>query len=91
MNVHNVLPKAIGRYWPELINLAVGYSIADHFKPAMRRELLFGIDINLRAIKTKSPGLTALRNVANLVRIPAPGIKIPKGQEPTQYKLLLLN
>lgn len=91
MNVHNILPKSINKYWPELINLAVGYSIEDHYQPTMRRELLFGIDINLRAIKTKSPGWIALKNVANLIRIPAPGIKVPKGQEPTQYKWLLLH
>ncbi|MES2689793.1 MAG: DUF2279 domain-containing protein [Bacteroidota bacterium] len=91
VNVHKVLPKAWGKYWPELINLAVGYSIEDHYKPTMRRELLLGIDLNLRALKTRSPGWTALRNVANLVRIPSPGVKIPKGQEPTQYKWLLLH
>lgn len=91
VNVHNVLPKAIGRYWPELINLAVGYSVNDlEFGKKPYRELMLGIDINLRAIRTKSPGLSALKNTLNLIHLPSPGVKVTKEHVP-DYRWLLLN
>jgi hypothetical protein len=89
VNMHNVLPKPVGRYWPEIINLAVGYSITDR-ETFPKRELMLGIDINLRALKTKSAGVTALRNVANLIHLPSPGVKVTKEHTP-DYRWLLLH
>lgn len=89
VNMHRVLPRSIGRYWPELINLAAGYSITDR-ETAPKRELMLGIDINLRALKTKSAGATAIRNITNLVHLPSPGVKITKEHAP-DYRLLLLH
>lgn len=90
MNVHRILPEAAGRFWPELINLAVGLSIDKYDMQGMHRELLLGIDINLRALRTTTPGLTALKNVLNLVHLPSPGVKITKEHTPS-YQLLLKN
>ncbi len=89
-NMHNLLPGALGKKWPELINLAAGYSIEGYHSPRMSRELMLGIDINLSAIKTKSKGLTAIKNVVNLIHLPSPGVQVTKEYTP-QYKLLLLN
>ena len=66
-NMHKLLPGVAGRKWPELINLAAGYSIEGYHTPNMRREFVFGIDINLAAIKTKSKGVSTFKNVLNLM------------------------
>ena len=66
-NMHNLLPGIVGHKWPEVINLAAGYSIEDYNKGPIKREFVFGIDINLAAIKTKSKGLAAIKNVVNLI------------------------
>lgn len=89
-NMHKLLPGVVGRKWPEVINLAAGYSIEGYHTPNMRREFLFGIDINLDAIKTKSKGVTAFKNVLNLIHLPSPGVKVTREYTP-QYKAFLLN
>lgn len=89
-DMHNLLPEPIGRKWPQLINLAVGYSIKGYnIQPQYQRELMIGIDLNLRAIKTKNSTLTALRNIVNLIHIPSPGIKNTLGGQ-TEFKGLLM-
>ena len=90
-NMHNLLPKPIGRKWPELINFAMGYSIKGYFPllPQYQRELMFGIDLNLRALKTKNSTLKTIRNIANLIHIPAPGVKHTLNGK-TEFKGLLM-
>jgi hypothetical protein len=89
-NMHNLLPKPIGRKWPELINLAIGYSIKGYnIQPQYQRELMFGIDLNLRALKTKNSTLKTIRNIANLVHLPAPGVKHTLDGK-TEFKGLLM-
>lgn len=90
-NMHNLLPQAMGKYWPELINLAAGYGIEGWNTPLpkFRRELMVGIDINLNALKTKDKSLTAIRNILNLVHIPMPGYKFSSGGK-NEFKGLLL-
>jgi hypothetical protein len=88
--MHKLLPGVVGRKWPEVINLAAGYSIEGYHTPNMRREFVFGIDINLDAIKTKSKGVTAFKNVLNLIHLPSPGVKVTREHTP-QYKAFLLN
>jgi len=89
-NMHNLLPGIVGHKWPEVINLAAGYSIEDYNKGPIKREFVFGIDINLAAIKTKSKGLTAIKNVVNLIHLPSPGVKVTREHTP-QYKVFMLN
>ena len=45
---------------------------------------------NANKAKTKSKGLTAIKNVVNLIHLPSPGVQVTKEYTP-QYKLLLLN
>ncbi len=89
-NMHNLLPGIVGHKWPEVINLAAGYSIEDYNKGPIKREFVFGIDINLAAIKTKSKGLAAIKNVVNLIHLPSPGVKVTREHTP-QYKVFMLN
>lgn len=91
-NMHNLLPKPIGKHWPELINLAAGYGIEgwnNYNIPYFRREFMIGIDLNLHAIKTKNKSVTAIRNILNVVHIPLPGFKHSTGGT-DEFKWLLL-
>lgn len=89
-NMHNILPGVVGRKWPELINLAAGYSIHGYNGGAgLNRELMVGIDINLAAIPAKNSGARAIRNLVNLIHLPSPGIIYSDDHTP-QYKPLLL-
>ena len=42
------------------------------------------------AIKTKSKGITAFKNVLNLIHLPSPGVKVTREHTP-QYKAFLFN
>lgn len=90
-NMHNLLPKPIGRKWPELINVAIGYGIQGYYpaQPTLHRELMLGIDLNLRALKTKNQTIKTIRNIANLIHIPAPGVKHTLNGK-TEFKGLLM-
>lgn len=89
-NMHNLLPGVVGRKWPEMINLAAGYSINGYNSGGLlHRELMVGIDINLAAIQVRSSGAKAIRNLVNLIHLPSPGIIYSDNYTP-QYKPLLL-
>lgn len=91
-NVHNMLPKSVNKYWPELINIAAGYGIEgwnNYNIPTFRREFMVGIDLNLNAIKTKNKTATAIRNMLNVIHIPSPGFKHSTGGT-DEFKWLLL-
>lgn len=88
-NMHNILPSGIGKYWPELINLAAGYGIEGwNSAPPLRREFMVGIDLNLQALKTKNKTLTAIRNSLDIFHIPMPGIKYTEDKGTSKHWLL---
>ncbi len=81
-NVHHMLPKAYQKYWPEFLNIGGGYSVTDFRSgpAAMKRDYIIGLDYNLGAIKIKNRTLHALRNIADKIHFPAPGIKQLDGE-----------
>lgn len=79
VNVHNLLPPDWRDYWPEFIQLAVGYGVDDR---NTRREAVIGLDFNLGAFTVENPELRLLQETVNLVHLPAPAVKMTEGKRP---------
>ncbi len=91
LNVHNLLPEETRSYWPEFLQLAVGYSIkgyADSPGP-LRRELVVGLDFNINAFSVENRDWHLLQRTASMIHLPAPAVKFR--QEGAKGYLLHLN
>lgn len=88
-DLHNMFYSSFGKYIPQYIQPAIGYSVGNK---AQLREYTLGIDINLLSLFRKSENeyLNYLGNLINLFHIPSPGIKFTETNKP-EYKLFLLN
>jgi hypothetical protein len=84
-DVHNLLPKSAKRYWPPFLNIAVGYGI-DKNTPRnslpTNREFGLSLDWNLTSIKTKNKSVALVRNIADYLHYPAPGVSKVQGEKP---------
>lgn len=87
-NLHRILPKSFSQYWPDYLNIAVGYGIDHNY--GTNRKYVIGFDWNLDAFRVKNKGLKAIKNIANYLHFPAPGVRKVSGK-PVSYELLLLN
>jgi hypothetical protein len=82
VNVHNLLPSSMQDYWPELLQLAVGYGVDDN---QTKREGVIGLDFNLDIFPTHNEDLLLLRKTANYFHIPAPAVKFTTDKKPKYY------
>ncbi len=88
INMHNLIGNKLGFEWPELIQPAVGFSVANN---GSRREFVFGIDFNFASLFSPSNNNSKLiKNTIDLFHFPAPGIKYSKYHKP-EYRLFLFN
>jgi hypothetical protein len=81
-DVHNLLPESMRGCWPAFLNLGVGFSVADNMT---RRELVFGLDLNLGAIGSPGEDVLLLRNTLDMFHYPAPAVKWTEGRAPKAY------
>jgi hypothetical protein len=79
MNVHRLLPSSWRDYWPEFINIAVGYGVDDH---QTRREFAIGLDLNLEAFKTSNEDILLTERILNVMRLPLPAVTFIQGKPP---------
>lgn len=81
IGLHSFLPKSFKKYWPEFLNIALGYGV-EHYNDYERRYQNFYIafDYDFRKIiPGNSKFMMWLKDVINHFRIiPAPGIRINK-------------
>ena len=84
VNVHNLLPESWGTYWPEFIQLAVGYGVDDR---QSKREAVIGLDFNLGAFRVENPDLRLIQQTANLIHLPAPAMRFTESKKPRWYVL----
>jgi hypothetical protein len=84
INVHNLLPHDWRDYWPEFIQLAVGYGVDDR---QTRREAVIGLDLNLGAFGVENRDLRLVQQTLDLFHFPAPAVKFTGGKEPRWYVL----
>lgn len=82
VNVHNLLPEPVRKYWPEFINLAAGFGVTNG---ETRREFIIGIDFNLEGIHTSSEDVLYAQRLLNLMRIPAPAVVWTEGERITAH------
>jgi hypothetical protein len=80
VNVHNLLPSSVSRYWPEFLQLSVGYGVAEG---ESRRRIAIGLDFNLEAFDFNNEEVLCAQRVLNVMHYPAPAVKIVEGREPT--------
>ena len=83
VNVHNLLPTSLDKYWPKFIQLAVGYGVDDH---ETRREVAIGLDLQLESLFSPSneDWLLATR-IGDVLHLPAPAVKFTQGKVPRYY------
>jgi len=81
-NVHKLLPADLRGYWPEFIQLAVGYGVDERMA---KREAVFGLDINLDVLCVKSPELKLVQQTVTMIHLPSPAVKFTEGERPRWY------
>lgn len=84
INVHNLLPRDWRTYWPEFIQLAIGYGVDER---QTKREAVIGLDLNLDAFTVENGDCRLLQQTANLIHLPAPAVKFTETKKPRWYGL----
>lgn len=82
VNVNGLLPAALEPYWPDVLQIAVGYGVDDGIS---KREGVIGLDFNLEVFPTHSEDLLLLQKTVNMFHIPAPAIKFTEKKVPRYY------
>ncbi len=82
VNLHRLLPESIGAYWPEFLQLALGYGVDER---QSRREGVIGLDLNLSVFQVENPELRLLQRTIDLLHIPGPAMKFTQGKKPRYY------
>jgi hypothetical protein len=93
MNVQNLLPESMGKYWPRFLNVAVGYggkNISTGAVGPSFRKVAIALDYNLTTIPLEGETWDVVKNIVDLFHFPSPGVRIIEGQ-PAEFKPLLLN
>lgn len=86
--VENLLPETWRPYWPDFLQVAVGFS---GWSGGLRREYIVGLDYNLEElIPFEGKDINLIKRVLNMFHLPAPGIKFGYGKKP-EFVLMLLN
>ncbi len=81
--VHRLLPDAIAKFWPDGLQLAVGYSVDDNQK---RREVAVGLDLHLEHLFwAPSENVLLAQRVVDLMHVPMPAVKFTEGKVPRYY------
>lgn len=89
-DIHNLLPTKAQRFLPNFLNMAIGYGIdpnTPRWGTPNLRDLCIAFDWNLSSIKTKRKGAYALKELADYIHYPAPGIGKVQG-EPSRFIIL---
>lgn len=80
IDVHNFFESSLGKYWPEFIQPAFGFSVEDS---GNRREFIVGLDFNLLPLFNPSDeNWNFIGKFIDLFHIPSPGIKFSGDTEP---------
>jgi hypothetical protein len=83
VNVHNLLPTSLDKYWPAFLRLAVGYGVDDN---ETRREVAVGLDLNIESLFSPSNEDWLLTTrIADVLHLPAPAVKFTQGKVPRYY------
>jgi len=78
-NVNNLLPASLEPWWPDFLQVGIGYSVADNIS---RSEWLLGFDYNLEILNPDNPDLRLLVKTLDSFHYPAPAVKFAEQKEP---------
>ena len=82
VNVHNLLPTSMERYWPEWLQIALGFGVGDH---ETKREGVIALDLNFEAFKTENDNVRIAEKLLDLMHVPAPAVKFTERTVPKYY------
>jgi len=86
VDIHNLFESSFGKYWPEFIQPAVGFSVEDL---GNRREFIVGLDFNLLPLFDHSDeNWDFAGKFVDLFHIPAPGAKYSPSAKPV-YRIFI--
>ncbi|MCL4511907.1 MAG: YfiM family protein [Bacteroidetes bacterium] len=75
VDIHHYLPLSLKRYWPKILNLAIGTGVRN-FQPDVnvQHTLYIALDINAKEIPGDAWFLNGLKNVLNYIHLPMPAL-----------------
>lgn len=81
--VHRLLPEGLAPFWPDGLQLAVGYSVDDN---QTRREIAIGLDLCLEHLfSAPSEDVLLAQRLVDLMHLPMPAVKFTEGKPPRSY------
>ncbi len=82
-DINKLLPASIEPYWPDFIQIAVGYGV-DNL--VTKREFIVGLDLNLLELfSPKQADLLLVIRTVDMLHLPAPAIKFTEQKVPRYY------
>ncbi|MCH7761364.1 hypothetical protein IIA15_08230, partial [candidate division TA06 bacterium] len=78
-DLHPLLPQSIKPYWPNFLNLALGYSTEEmdiHKNGSGYSELFLALDYDLRKLPGEGRFWKGVKEVLNILHFPAPTLRI---------------
>lgn len=77
LKVHNLLPQGAKPFWPEFLQVSVGYGVRNVAKPDPHSVVILALDIDMtKVIPQSTPFLKLLGEALNFIKFPAPAVQI---------------
>jgi hypothetical protein len=80
-NFNELLPSSLEPYWPDFLQLAVGYGVDDQVS---KREVVIGFDINFEVFPVSNEDILLAQRTLNMFHVPAPAVKFTESKK-TRY------
>ncbi|NUN69009.1 MAG: DUF2279 domain-containing protein [Bacteroidetes bacterium] len=101
VDVNRFLPASVEQYWPDLLNIAVGYGARNVSQRSARlgailppgprgRKFVIGLDYDLGSLQMEQGLGSALRTIVDMFRYPAPAVRMVSGK-PAEFVPLLIH
>lgn len=74
VDAHMLLPPGARDYWPDMLDLALGYGTTE--KGGGRQELYLTLDVDLSKIPVRDPVLRAVAGALRDIHLPAPALQL---------------
>lgn len=82
-DVNGLLPESMKSYWPDWLQIAVGFGVDDK---VTKREAVVGLDIDiLKIFKTGNEDWLLFEKTVDKFHIPAPAVKFTQTKKPRYY------
>lgn len=93
VRVNDFLPESLDRWWPDALQLAVGWSVRDHYTAWNHApgtgEFVVGLDLDLGAWPVSQRELHLAQRIVNHFHVPMPAVTFSRGHTPSWHVLQL--